>query len=129
MESWEITNILQTNAFCAVVQEKSLPANRKMEKNPNDPSINVHEVEAILPVFQVWASKEQKQRIKVYTDSTNAYSRLREYTLKGPLNTLLSEIWLLAARWDIVIEPYWIQGKRNGRADTLSRFDQDKLTV
>ena len=129
MESWKITNILQANAFCAVVQEKSLLANRRMGKNPNDPSINVHEVEAILPVFQVWESKEQKQRIKVYTDSTTAYSGLREYILKGPLNTLLSEIWLLAARWDIVIEPYWIHRKINGRADALSRFDQDKVTV
>ena len=100
-----------------------------MRKNPKDPSINLHEVEAILLAFQVSALKWQKERIKVYINSTTAYSRLREFTLKGPSNVLLLEIWLLAARWDILIEQYWIQGKKNGLADALSRFDEDKLTV
>ena len=35
----------------------------------------------------------------------------------------------MAARWDIVIEPYWIEKKRNELADALSRFEEDKLTV
>ena len=128
-ESWKITKVFQANAFCVVVQRKSLSANRKMGKNPNDPSINVHNVEAILLAFQVWAPKWQKQRIKVYTDSTTAHSGLCEFTLKGLSNTPLREIWLLAARWDIVIGTYWIEGKRNGFADDLSRFDEDKLTL
>lgn len=73
--------------------------------NPNDPSINVHKVEAILLAFQIWAPKWQKQRFKVYTDSIMTFSGLREYTLKGPANALLQEIWLLATKWDIVICP------------------------
>ncbi len=52
-ESWEIIKVLQANAFFAVLQGKSLPANKKRRKNPDDPSINVHEVEAILLGFQV----------------------------------------------------------------------------
>ncbi len=39
------------------MQGKLLLANRKMKKNPDDPSINVHEVEAILWAFQIWAEK------------------------------------------------------------------------
>ena len=100
-----------------------------MKKNPDDPSINVHEVEAILLAFQIWASNWQRQRVKVYTDSTTAFSGLQDFTLRGPPNAPLREILFLAAKWDIVIEPHWIEGKRNGLADALSRFDEDRLTV
>lgn len=110
---------MQANAFRALVQGKSLPANQKMTKNPDDPSINVHEVEAFLLAFQVWAPKWRGQRLRVWTDSTTAFSGLHEY-LKGSPKCLLREIWLLAANWDIVIEPHWIKGKRNGLADALS---------
>ncbi len=81
-----------------------LPANRKMKKNPNNPSINVYEVEAILLAFQVWAEKWSGQRLRVFTDSITAHSGLREFTLKSLPNAPLREIWLLAAKWDIVIE-------------------------
>ncbi len=84
-----------------------------MGKNPDDFSINVHKVKAIILAFQVWATKSQKQQIKVSTDSTTTYSGLHEFILKSPPNTLLWEIWLLAARWDIVIELYWIEEKKN----------------
>ena len=128
-ESWEITKFLQANKFCAVVQGKSLPASRKMGKNPDDLSINMHEVKAILLAFQVWTPKWPKHRIKVYTDSTTAYSGLDEFTLKSPSNTPQREMWLLAARWDIIIEQYWMEVKRNGLADALSCFDEDKPTM
>lgn len=98
-----------------------------MKKNPDDPSINV--VEAILLAFQLWAPMWQKQRLKFSTDSTTAYSGLREYILKGPANAMLREIWLLAAKWDIVIDPYWIKGKRIRLTNALSRFDEERLTV
>ncbi len=54
---WEQVKVNQSDAFCAIVQEKALPANRKMKKNLDDPSINVHKVEAILLAFQIWAEK------------------------------------------------------------------------
>ncbi len=52
-QGWEQVKVNHSNAFCAIVQRKSLSANRKMKKNPDDPSINVHEVEAILLAFQI----------------------------------------------------------------------------
>ncbi len=98
-----------------------------MKKNPDDPSINVHEVEAIFLAFQIWAEKWSGQRLRVFTDSITAHSGLRKFTLRGLSNAPLLEIWLLAAEWDIVIKAHWIKGKRNGLADALSRFDEERL--
>ncbi len=67
-------------------------------KNPDNPSINVYEVEAILLAFQIWAEKWSGQRLRVFTDSTNAHSGLRKFTFKSPPNVPLLEIWLLAAK-------------------------------
>ena len=98
-----------------------------MAKNPNNPSINVHEVEAILLAFQLWSPTWHRHRVIVHTDSTTAFSGLQDSTLRGPANAPLRQTLLLAAKWDIVIEPQWVEGKRNGLADALSRFDDDKL--
>lgn len=57
-----------------------------MKKNPDDLSINVHEVEAILLAFQFWAFQWKGLQLRVFTDSTTAYSGLYEYTLKGSPN-------------------------------------------
>ena len=98
-----------------------------MAKNPDDPSINVHKVEAILLAFQVWSPTWHRKRVIIYTDSTTAASGLEDSTLRGPANAPLRQIILLAAKWDVVIKPQWVEGKRNGLADALSRFDDDKL--
>lgn len=54
-KSWEQADVNQVNAFRGVVQGKMLPANRRMKKNPDNSSISVHEVEAILLIFQICA--------------------------------------------------------------------------
>ncbi len=127
LQAWKQVKVNQSDAFCAIVQGKSLPANRKMKENPDDASINVHEVEAILLVFQIWAEKWSGQRLRVFTESITAHSGLRKFTLEGPANALLRGIWLLAAKWDIVIEAHWIERKKNWLADALSRFDEERL--
>ena len=127
-QAWEQIKVTQSDAFYALVQRKALQANRKMKKNSDDPSIIVHEVEAILLAFQIWAPKWSKQRLRVFTNSTTAFSGLREFTLKCPPNAPLREIWLLAAKWDIVIEAHWIEGRKNRLANALSRFDEETLT-
>ncbi len=126
-QAWEQVKVNQSDAFCAIVERKSLPASRKIKKNPDNPSINIHKVEAILLAFQIWAEKWSGQRLRVFTDSTTAHSGLREFTLKGPPNLLLREIWLLAAKWDIVIEAHWIEEKRNELANALSCFNEERL--
>lgn len=129
IKHWGQASISQSNAFRAVVKRKILLLNKKMAKNLDDPSINVHEVEAILLAFQTWALRWTKQRCRVYTDNTTAYEGLKNYALKGPSNAPLKQIFLLAARSDIVIEAHWIEGKKNGLANDLSRFDEDRLTL
>ncbi len=52
-QAWEQVKINKSDAFCAILQGKSLPANRKIKANPDNLNINVHEVEAILLAFQI----------------------------------------------------------------------------
>ncbi len=56
-QAWENVKVNQPDAFCAIVKGKSLSANKKMKKNPDNPSINVHKVEVILLAFQICAEK------------------------------------------------------------------------
>lgn len=125
--TWDNYSINQSQVFRKIIQGKQLPSNRKLPKNPNDPSINVHRVEAILLLFQTWAPLWYRHRIIVHTDSSTVYSGLLDSTFKGPPNAPLREIFLLAAKWNIVIEPQWVEGKQNGLADVLSRCDDNKL--
>lgn len=53
-QTWEEIKVNQWDVFCGIVQEKLLLANKKIKKNSDDPSINIHKVEAILLVFQIW---------------------------------------------------------------------------
>lgn len=76
-----------------------------MAKDPDDPSINVQNIEAILLAFQLWAPAWHRKKLIVYTDSTTAASDLEDSTLQGPVNTSLRQILLLAARWDVSISP------------------------
>lgn len=98
-----------------------------MAKDPDDSNINVHEVEAILLAFQLWAPAWHRKKVIIHTDSKMAVAGLENLTLRGPANASLRQILLLAARWDVSIKPQWIEGKRNGLADALSRFDDERL--
>lgn len=63
--------------------------NRKMIKNPDNPSINVHKVEVIFLVFQFWALTWYKYQIVIHTDSITAITGLQNSILQGLANTLL----------------------------------------
>ncbi len=47
-------------------------------------------------------------------DSITAASGFEDSTLRGLANTPLQQIFLLAAKWDVVIKPQWVEGKKNG---------------
>ena len=76
-EAWEQTNVAPSNAFCAITWGKFFSANRKIKKDLDDPSINVPEVEIIVLAFQIWAPQWKNQQLRVFTDSTTAFSFLR----------------------------------------------------
>ena len=83
--------------------------------------INVHELEALLVAFDIWAKSWHKCKVIVYTDNTTAFNGLSNLTLRGPGNKPLRQLLLLAAQHDIIIEARWIKSEDNGLADALSR--------
>lgn len=85
-------DVNQVNAFRAMIHGKAFRSNREMSKNSDDPRMSLHKVEAIFLAFQLWAPMWQKQQLKVYTDSTTAYSGLWEYTFKGLAHAPLQKI-------------------------------------
>lgn len=83
--------------------------------------INIHELDALLVAFHAWALRWEKSKVIIYTDYTNAYNGLVNFTLRGPANTPRRKILLLAAQYDIVIEARWIKSSDNSLVDAFSR--------
>ena len=90
--------------------------------------INVHELEALLVAFDIWAQSWHQSKVIVYTDNTTAFNGLTNLTLRGPGNKPLRKVLLLAAQNDIVIEARWIKSADNGLADALSRINLALIT-
>ncbi len=63
----------------------------------------------------------------MYTDSTTAFDGLNHHILKGTANPTLRKILLLAAEYDITIQPRWLPSKDNALADALSRFSESTI--
>ena len=95
---WQTASVIQTRAFRTVVSGKTLPPKRGMAKNPDNLSINVHEVEVMLLAFKLWLPTWQRHRVIVHTDSTTAFSGLQDSTLRGLANAPLRQTLLLAAK-------------------------------
>ena len=89
--------------------------------------INMHELEAILLAVKVWGTYWSQSQLILYTDSTTAFDGLNHRTLKGAGNPTLRKILLLAAEYDITIQPRWLPSKDNGLADALSRFSEPTI--
>jgi hypothetical protein len=94
---------------------------------PSDPNtqfdINQYEMEAIKSAFQLWGPLWASSTVRVFTDSKTSALDLLKQTLKSPANIPLRQTLLLAATYDIILEPSWIEGSKNSLADALSRFD------
>jgi hypothetical protein len=90
--------------------------------------INLYEMEAINFALQHWGSLWTSFTVRVFTDNKTSELGLLKQTLKSPANIPLRQALLLAATYDIVIEPFWIEGSKNLLADALSRFDYTTIT-
>lgn len=88
-----------------------LPFDGKPTKDTNDPSINAHELKAILLLFQAWAMTRHRDRIVVHTNSPTVCSHLVDFMLRLPENTQIQEIFLIVAKGDFFIEPRWVEGE------------------
>lgn len=84
-------------------------------------------MEAILLAMEQWGAHWSKSQLILYTDSTTAFDGLSHHTLKGAANSTLQKTLLLAAKYDIAIQPCWLPSKDNGLADALSRFSESTI--
>ena len=67
-----IPTLEQSKAFIAPVEDST--------------HINVHELEALLVAFHLWAPNWQQSKVIIYTDNTTAYNGLTNLTLRGLAN-------------------------------------------
>ena len=89
--------------------------------------INIYEMEAIKFALRTWGPIWASSKVMVFTDSKSSELGLIKQTLRSPANAPLRETLLLAAAYDIILEPAWIQGSTNTFADALSRLEYDTI--
>ena len=75
--------------------------------------INVKEMIAVLVAFKRWAPKLAGCHLHLFCDNTAVVSGLRRRTSRGRLMATLRKTLLLAARYDIEIDPRWIPSGEN----------------
>ena len=95
----------------------------KVEAINREEHINFHEVYAILVALQRWGALFARSRLIVNTDNTNAFHGLQSNRLRGNANQILRRVLCIAAQYDIIIEPKWLNSEENALADALSRSD------
>ena len=91
--------------------------------------INVKEMIAVLVALRTWAPQLAGCHLQLFCDNTAVVSGLRRKTSRGRLMTVLRRTLLLAARFDIEIEPQWIPSGENCLADALSRFETNRIKL
>ena len=91
--------------------------------------INVKEMIAVFVAFKKWAPLVAGCHLLLFCDNTAVVSGLRRRTSRGHLMAVLRKTLLLAARYDIEIEPHWIPSGENCLADALSRFETNKINL
>ena len=91
--------------------------------------INVKEMVTVHRAFKKWGPLLAGCHLVIFCDNTAVVSSLRRRTTRGRLMAVLRQTLLLAARYDIEIDPRWIFSGENCLADALSRFQADKLTL
>ena len=91
--------------------------------------INVKEMIAVHVAFKKWGPQLAGCHLLLFCDNTAVVSGLRRRTSRGRLMAVLRKTLLLAACYDIEIEPRWIPSGENCLADALSRFEANKLKL
>jgi len=66
--------------------------------------------------------------VLMHIDNRAVVYGLENLTIRGNSMDVLRRCLLLAANFDLEIEPRWIPTNENRLADALSRFDYDRIT-
>ena len=91
--------------------------------------IKVKEMVALHMAFKKWGRRLAGSHLVLFCDNRAVVSGLRRRTSRGRLMAILQKTLLLAACYDIEIEPHWIPSGANCLADALSRFEANKLKL
>ena len=69
--------------------KKLLPLDKKIAKDSNNLSINVHKFEAMLLAFQLWPPAWHRKKVIIHTNNTTAIVRLEDLMLQKSTNAFL----------------------------------------
>ncbi|CAG2233228.1 unnamed protein product [Mytilus edulis] len=85
--------------------------------------ISVYELLAVLISFKVWGKKLQNKRIVLQCDNSSSVSLLNTGRCRDKIMlSIVRNIWLICAEYNIQIKAIHIQGINNRAADILSRW-------
>jgi hypothetical protein len=78
---------------------------------------------ALAKALELWKIRLEGSKVNFYCDNTAVFSAIWKGTTRGRLMLALRKVLLLAARLDILFDPFWLSSSDNFFADTLSCFD------
>ena len=82
---------------------------------------------AVEQVLLYWGKLWRGKRLVIHVDNWAVVYGLRNQTMRGATMQVLRRCLLLAAEFDLDLEPEWVSTKENALADTLSRLDINKI--
>ena len=89
--------------------------------------INTQEMRAVEQVLLYWGGKWRGKRLVINIDNSAVVHGLIKQTMRGAPMRALRRCLLLAAAYDLDLEPRWVLTTDNALADALSRFDLKKI--
>lgn len=89
--------------------------------------INTKQLRAVEQALLYWGDEWRGTKVLMHIDNRAVVYGLENVTIRGSMDVLRICL-LLAANFDLEIEPRWIPTNENGLADALSRFDYDRIT-
>ena len=84
---------------------------------------------AVFVAFKKCAPKVAGCHLLLFYDNRAVVSGLRRRTSLGCLMAVVRKTLLLAARYDIEIEPHWIPSWKTCLEDALSGFETNKINL
>ena len=89
--------------------------------------INTEEMGAVEQVLLYWGGKWRGKRLVLHIDNSAVVHGLINQSIWGAPMRVLRRCLLLAAAYDLDLEPRWVSTTDNVLADALSRFDLKKI--
>ena len=89
--------------------------------------INTQEMRTVEQVLLHWGALWKHKPLIIHTDNQAVAHGLTNETICGAPMRVLRRCLLLAAEYDLDLEARWISTKDNALADTLSRFDLNRI--